>query len=334
MDVTLAAGSPARSRRRVTWTFLWLGALGAFATFALTARAAELQTFALVLESIVIEALPFILLGSLVSAGLSLFAPGRLFEWIGRLPLRAQVPAVALSGFAFPVCECASVPVAKQLIRRGVHPSAGIAFMLAAPVVNPIVLLTTALAFSGRGVALQMVIARAGLGLATAITVGFASVGTDPQTVLRAADDNEHDHEHEGTLATRAGAALQHAVSDFFSMGRMIVFGATLAALFQIAVSQSTVSSAARIPTLAILAMMGLAFALSLCSEADAFVAASFLGFPLAAQLAFLTFGPVADFKLALLYGGTFRRDVVLRIIFVAACVVTLGSTAFWWFVR
>jgi uncharacterized membrane protein YraQ (UPF0718 family) len=65
----------------VTWSLLWIGALGAFAVFAVTARAAELQTFALVLESIVIEALPFVLLGSLVSGALSLFAPGRLFEW-------------------------------------------------------------------------------------------------------------------------------------------------------------------------------------------------------------------------------------------------------------
>ena len=122
------------------------------------------QTFLVIGTSIAVEALPFVLLGALVSAAIEVFVPERWFERIARLPLPLQIPGVALAGMAMPVCECGSVPVARRLIVRGVHPAAGIAFMLAAPIINPIVLLSTAVAYQGRG-ALEMVIGRAALGL-------------------------------------------------------------------------------------------------------------------------------------------------------------------------
>src|SRR4051794_20427101 len=82
-------------------------------------------TFGIVFSSIVIEALPFILLGALVSATLAVWVPDRVFGRIAALPRSLQVPGAALAGFAFPVCECGSIPVGRRLIKRGLHSAAG-----------------------------------------------------------------------------------------------------------------------------------------------------------------------------------------------------------------
>ena len=109
-------------------------------------------------------------------------------------------------------------------------------------------------------------------------------------------------------------------------MGRFVVIGAGLAALLQTAIPQGVISNVARTPLVGALAMMGLAYLLSLCSEADAFVAVSFVQFPLGSQLAFLVFGPAVDAKLSFLYGATFKRQFVLRLLAVAIPLVLMGS--------
>lgn len=132
------------------------------------------QTFALVFTAIVAEALPFVLLGALAAALLEVYVPDRVFARIAHLPLALQLPAAVAGGFAFPVCECGSVPVARRLIAKGMHPSAGLAFMIASPIFNPIVLGSTWVAYEARGLGLEMVLGRAGLGLVLAIVAGWA----------------------------------------------------------------------------------------------------------------------------------------------------------------
>jgi uncharacterized protein len=287
----------------------------------------EFETFALIFGSIVIEALPFILLGALVSAALAVFVPATVFDRIGRLPLALQLPGAALGGFAFPVCECGSVPVARRLITRGVHPAAGVAFMLASPVLNPLVLGSTWVAYGGGETGAEMVAGRALLGMTTAAVVGFA-IGRKAGDVLRA-----RPHEHSsGDGAPQAGRGTifsDHVVSDFLFMGKFIVLGAGLSALLQTAVPETVIDALGGTPVLSALTLMLVAFVLSLCSEADAFIAASFTGFAPAAQLAFLVFGPIADTKLAVLYGATFRRLFVLRLLLAAVPMILVGSLVF-----
>jgi uncharacterized protein len=327
-ELTLRARPTARLPIRLVTVVVAGAALAAM--FFSRAGSAPLQTFMLVFVSITIEALPFVLLGAVVSGALAVLVPKRLFTAIGRLPLPLQIPCILATGAAFPVCECGSVPVARQLIRRGIHPSAGLAFMLGAPVINPIVLTTTWLAYSGRGLGFQMVIGRAALGAATAIVVGLVAGRSNFKDVLRERPgERDHAHAH-GADGGRMTSMVGQVVDDFFYMGRFIVLGAALAALFQVAGSQAAASALGQQPVVAVVGMMALAFALSMCSEADAFVAASFLGVPFGAQLAFLTFGPIADFKLALLYGATFRRRTALTIVGVGAAVVLTGSLWFW----
>jgi uncharacterized membrane protein YraQ (UPF0718 family) len=207
------------------------------------------------------------------------------------------------------------------------HPAAGLAFMLASPIINPVVLASTVVAYSGRGLSMQMVLGRAGLGLILAIVAGWAIGADDAGELLRPRAGDAHQHSHPAEHKGRA--FFDHLGGDFFFMGRFVVLGGALAAALQTAIPQDIVSGIARTPILGSLSLMAVAFVLSLCSEADAFVAVSFVQFPLGSQLAFLVFGPVVDMKLAFLYGGTFRKRFVARLVVVAVPVVLAGSLWF-----
>ena len=284
-----------------------------------------LATFGVIFTSIVVEALPFILLGAAASAAIAVWVPARVFARLGRLPAPLQVPAAAVAGFAMPVCECGSVPVARRLMLRGLRPSAGIAFMLAAPILNPIVLASTWVAYGAAGRAMEMTAARAALGLTVAVLAGWL-IGRGGASVLRErSDDDVDEHDH----GSAGGGFVEHLASDFVFMGRFVVLGAAVAALLQTVVPQDALSSVADATVIGALALMGLAVALSLCSEADAFVAVSFTAFPLGSQLAFLVLGPVVDAKLAVLYGATFRRRFVLQVLAIAVPVALAGALLF-----
>ena len=309
---------------------LVVGVSIAVARVAGLGRWALAETFVLIFTSIVVEALPFVLLGAVVSALIEVFVPDTAFERLARLPLPLQVPGAAISGLAFPVCECGSVPVARRLIARGMHPAAALSFMLASPIMNPIVLASTWIAYQGRDIALAMVLGRAGLGLVLAMVAGWALGSDGARDILRTRPDAEDGrHERGVSRHERPRVFTDHLAADFFFMGKFIVIGSALAAALQTVVPQSLVSGVARTPVLGALALMGLAFLLSLCSEADAFVAVSFVQFPVGSQLAFLVFGPVVDAKLAFLYGATFRRRFILRLAVVAAPIVLAGSLWF-----
>jgi uncharacterized protein len=298
---------------------------------------AALSTLGVIFTSIVVEALPFILVGAVVSAALATFVSDAAFGRIARLPRALQVPGAAAAGVCFPVCECGSVPVARRLLARGVDPAAGITFMLAAPVLNPIVLASTWIAYGARGDALQMTAARAVLGLTVAVTVGLA-VARFGGTLLRGGEDtpalgeHHHDlHDHDADLPSDAGRAASfaaHMTSDFVFMGRFLILGAAASAVIQTVLPQSVLSGIGGAPVVAVLTMMALAIALSLCSEADAFVAVSFTAFPLSAQLAFLVMGPAFDAKLAALYGATFRRRFTMILLAVSIPLTLVGSLA------
>src|SRR3954454_20870743 len=180
-------------------------------------------TLGVIFTSIVIEALPFILLGALVSAAIAVFVPDRVFARLALLPRALQVPGAAVAGVAFPVCECGSVPVARRLLLRGLDPAAGVAFMLAAPILNPIVLASTWVAYEGHGRALEMTAARAGFGLLAATVAGLAIARRTGGDVLRpdmADSAAEHEREHRG----RPGEFSQHLAGDFFVMAKYLVW--------------------------------------------------------------------------------------------------------------
>ena len=194
--------------------------------------------------------------------------------------------------------------------------------MLAAPVLNPVVLASTFVAYRGRTTLWTMVGGRFLLGMLVAIAVGWVIGSRSKDELLKPNPEEAHEHRMElGRPEARWRRFFVHLGNDFLFMGRYLILGATIAALIQTFLPASVLTSVAGAPVVSILAMMLLAAALSLCSESDAFVAASFVQFGPSGQLAFLVFGPMVDAKLVTLYGGTFRRG------FVRAVVVTAGAT-------
>lgn len=297
-----------------------VGALGV--RLADPQRVAWIRTYLVIFGSLLVQALPFVMVGALAASLVEVFVPIGTLERLGRLPRPLQLPAAALTGLAFPICECGSVPVARRLAQRGLMPSAAITFMLAAPVLNPVVIASTFVAYRGRSTTWTMVGGRFLLGMAVAIAVGWVMGNRSTEELLKPNPDEADESLTElGRPEARWRRFFVHLGGDFLFMGRYLILGAAIAAAIQTFLPASILSGAADARVLSIVVMMALAAALSLCSESDAFVAASFVQFGPSAQLAFLVFGPMVDLKLVALYGGTFRRG------FVRAVVAGVGAT-------
>ena len=290
-------------------------------------RVAWVRTYLVIFGSLLIQALPFVMLGALAAALVEVFVPITTLERLGRLPRPLQLPAAALAGLAFPICECGSVPVARRLARRGLMPSAAVTFMLAAPVLNPVVLASTFVAYRGRTTLWTMVGGRFVLGMAVAVAVGWVVGRRSADELMKPNPEETHEHRLElGRPEARWRRFFVHLGNDFLFMGRYLILGATIAAGIQTFLPASVLDGIAGVPVVSLLVMMALAAALSLCSESDAFVAASFVQFGPSAHLAFLVSGPMVDMKLVALYGGTFRRGFV-RTVVVTVTLTTLVGT-------
>jgi hypothetical protein len=285
---------------------------------------AWIRNFLIVFGSLLVEAVPFVVLGAFVSAGIEVLVPASAFARIGRLPRNMQAPVAALAGVTFPVCECGSVPVARRLVAKGLAPSAAVTFMLAAPIVNPVVVASTFVAYRGRDTLWVMVGGRFLLGFLVAIIVGWVIGARRPQDLLRRATSIEA-HEVDAAEA-RWRRFFGHLAGDVVFMARFLIIGAAIAAAIQTFVPQTIVDGLASLPVLSLVAMMALAYLMSLCSESDAFVAASFVSFGPGPQLAFLVFGPMVDTKLTALYIGTFNRGFFRTVLVTVAATTLVGT--------
>ncbi|MEU6535770.1 permease [Streptomyces sp. NPDC047000] len=288
----------------ITLTLLLLTLVLAQGPVRRALSAPVMQSWTTVFVAVVVQALPFLVLGVLLSAALAVFVPPSFFA--KALPSRPAlaVPVAGLAGAVLPGCECASVPVAGALVRRGVPASAAIAFLLSAPAINPIVLTATAVAFPRDP---EMVVARFAGSLLVACAMGWLWQSMGRTDWIR---PPKH-HAHEG--GTKGEAFWSSVRHDVMHAGGFLVVGAMAAATLKAVAPASWLRTAAENPVLAILALSVLAVLLSICSEADAFVAASLTQFSLTAKLAFLVVGPMIDLKLFAMQAGTFGRGFALR---------------------
>jgi len=294
---------------------------------------AGLSTFSTRFLGIFIEAAPFLLLGTLTSGLIEVFINrNHITRLVPRNPLLSASFGVLL-GFALPVCECGVVPVTRRLFAKGLPISVGVTFVLASPVMNPIVLASTWSAFGVGPVLIGRYVITAIV--AAAIGLIFAARGR-PRDILRAASmvavsggavvspprDFATPAEVEVTprpgalLLRRLRAALGLASDEFVDMGRYLIVGSALAATMQTLVSQDVLLSLGRGPVSSVITMQVLAYVLSVCSTVDAFLALAFRGaFTTASILTFLTFGPMVDMKSTMMFLGVFRPKTVVYLV-------------------
>ncbi|MET3288187.1 UNVERIFIED_CONTAM: uncharacterized membrane protein YraQ (UPF0718 family) [Brevibacillus sp. OAP136] len=272
--------------------------------------------------SILLEAVPFVLLGVFFSALIQTFVTDeQIRRWTPKHPLVA-LPFASLLGFLFPVCECAIIPIVRRLIHKGMPPYVGVTFLLAGPIVNPVVMAATYTAFIKQP---EMVVYRSVLALVTALLVGAFVLFFFRNRVLRYGAEETAAHSSRGSSGIFA--VFSHAVDEFFDMGKYLIFGALVSSILQVFLSRDTLSALGQTPLASHLVMMGLGYIFSLCSEADAFIAASFGNtFSTSSLLAFLVFGPMIDLKNTLMLLGSFRFAFVAALIAVTTVIVLVLS--------
>ncbi|MBD2869945.1 permease [Paenibacillus arenilitoris] len=282
--------------------------------------------------SMVMEAIPFVLIGVLISGLIQSFVKD---SWIARIMPRNRVLSTIAGcgiGMFFPSCECGIVPITRRLIGKGMPLHAAIAFMLTGPIINPIVLFSTYIAFGNDW---EMAAIRAALATAVAMAVSLAVSLLFKELPLRiplpqhaaALEDGVVPPPPSVPLGRKLYEVIEHAIEEFFAVGKYLVLGALIAACMQTFVPTSYLLHIGGNPVTASLVMIALAFLISLCSEADAFIAASFRStFTTGSLSAFLVFGPMIDIKNTLMLLGVFKTKFVVALIGFTAVFTLAGS--------
>ncbi|EOW1891238.1 permease [Enterococcus hirae] len=298
--------------------------------------------------SIVIEALPFVLLGCLISGALQVFlTPERVKRWLPDNRFLSILTGSVL-GFFFPSCECGIVPIVHQFVKKGVPVHTAFAFMLTAPIINPIVIFSTFIAF---GNSWEMAGWRIVGSFVVALIIGIWLAYFQKESVLKTKiqqtidHNHHHNHHHDHThgtnkheevkigrikqLSQQTGHVLTHSIDEFFDTGRYLIVGGLIAASMQTYLPTRVMLTLGSTKLLAIIIMLLLAFTMSLCSEADAFIGSSLLSlFGTAPVVAFLVFGPMVDIKNLLMMKRYFNGRFILMLIGLIA-VSVIGFTLF-----
>ena len=282
----------------------------------------SLLTMNTIFLSIIIEALPFVLIGVLIAGFIQIFITEQhIQKWIPKNKVMSVIMACVV-GALFPACECGIVPIVKRLMTKGVPLHAAMGFMLTGPLINPIVILSTYMAFGNNlAIATQRMIIGFILAIVIALIISVLFKGTQ----FKHANATIHTHAtpNESSFFEKLLNMLKHAIDEFFDMGKYLFIGALLAAFVQTFVSTKALLAIGSDLSSSILIMMGLAFILSLCSEADAFIAASFQSlFPTPAILAFLIFGPMIDLKNTIMLCAVFKWKFVAWLLFIISTIV------------
>jgi uncharacterized membrane protein YraQ (UPF0718 family) len=301
----------------------------------------NMQSFKTMFLSIILEALPFILLGVFISSLLQIFVSERtITRIIPKNPFLAILFA-CLIGVIFPVCECGMIPIVRRLIKKGMPVYVAVVFILTGPILNPIVYAATFMAFRSRP---EIAYSRMALAFVVASVIGLVIYRFVKGNVLRVtaevlhshdhdhehAHEHTHDHEHGHNQSNKLFSLLGHASDEFFEMGKYLMFGSLITAIIQTFVARESLVSIGQDGLGSHIFMMGFAYILSLCSTSDAFVASSFVNtFTTGSLLTFLVFGPMLDFKGTLMLLSVFKSKFVLLLSGLIVVTVLIGSLIF-----
>lgn len=287
----------------------------------------QIQTFKTMLISIVLEALPYILIGVFVSSLMQLFVSEK---WISRFCPQNPVLGIlfaCLLGIIFPICECGMIPIVRRLMVMGMPLYIGVVFILVGPTVNPVVYASTYQAFRLQP---EILYSRMGLALVVGFIIGliiytFRSGNSLKYTkVIPQSSQSDSTHKHTGNKFL---SMMDHAANEFFDMGKYLIIGSILTAAIQSFVPRDFLVQLGQGEVGSHLFMMAFAFILSICSTSDAFVASSFLHtFSASSIVSFLVFGAMVDFKSTLMLLSVFTKRFVIRLVTLVSITVLVLS--------
>lgn len=299
-----------------------------------------LLSFCNIFMGILIDALPFMVLGTFISSIIQISISEEILAKIIPKNKFLGLFFAATIGLVFPVCDCAIVPVVRRLLKKGMPLYIGITFMLSVPIINPIVLASTYYAFSN---SISMVFIRGGLGIISAMVIGYflGSIEGKNKIILEytGSDYNEclhnhehhghhhgdlncscaHEHEHHGShnIFHTISEVIEHTIIETYDVGKYVILGSFLSALMQTFIDRKYIMSIGQNSVLSVIIMMCFAFLLAICSESDAFIARSFAEqFTAGSIISFLLFGPMIDIKNAIMLSGTFKKRFIAKLIF------------------
>ncbi|EPV96462.1 membrane protein [Streptococcus agalactiae FSL S3-251] len=281
-----------------------------------------LQWFAIFI-SIIIEALPFVLLGNILSGIIEVFiTPDIVNKFLPKNKF-LRVLFGTFVGFVFPSCECGIIPIINRFLEKKVPSYTAVPFLATAPIINPIVLFAT---YSAFGNSIRFLILRFVGASIVAIALGVMLAFLVDDNILKEDAKPTHFHDYsDKKWYQKIFLALAHAIDEFFDTGRYLVFGTLIASAMQIYLPTRVLTTIGHSPITAILVMMLLAFILSLCSEADAFIGASLLStFGIAPVMAFLLIGPMIDIKNLMMMVNSFKTRFIVQFISVSSLIIII----------
>ena len=313
-----------------------------------------MRDIAIYFTTILLEAIPFLLLGALISAIIEEFvSEERISKMIPKNRVLGSLVGIFL-GLFIPACDCAVIPIAMRLKKKKVPTNVIVSFMLASPIISPVVLLSTFFAFGETEKMLlfgfeipKLFVYRTIFGVLVALVVGIILDIICKDAVLKEETyehhhhhhDHEHihihtcNHHHEGCSCShheketgplgRVKNIINIMYGDFMGIISYMAVGALLAATMQILLPISNIGGIVQNKYISTFIMMLLAFALSLCSTSDAFIARTFMNsLSKNSILAFILLGPMIDIKNTILLNKSFNKRFV--IVLVASIFITV----------
>lgn len=278
-----------------------------------------------VFTSLLAQGLPFLALGSIIGALATALIP--IEQLLQKLP-RSRLASAALGGLSacvLPSCECIVIPLIRRLVASGLPSSTAIAYLLAAPVLNPLCILSTYSAFSASK-PLTITLLRLGGSFILAVSIAYWFSRSSKSELW--SGDLVMSINPRPTRTRWPGwrAVVGSAIGDFWSVTGFYIFGALCASALQLVPATASLAAdpSASAQSTTIFYLMALAILMSVCSSVDAFVANSFIGYALGAKMAFMWLGPVLDLKLILIYQSLFKRKKIIWLSIVLIVSVAL----------
>ena len=289
----------------------------------------NIKNIAIIFLSIFFEALPFLLLGSIISSIIEKYVSNeKIASIIPKNPILGSLFGIFL-GFFLPACDCAVIPITKRLIKKKVPINVAVSFMLASPIINPVVLLSTYYAFYSTNP--KIFWARFILGILVAVVVSsiLGLIFKNEFVVKNSIEEIEeecsccHNHHENAFLEI-----VNHTMSDLFDVLKYMIFGALIASFVQVYMPRSVITVFNSNNYLSIIVLMLFAYLLSLCSTSDSFIGKSLINsFTKSSVVAYLLLGPMIDVKNTIVLVGNFKKKFTIYLIVLIFVVVFIISS-------